>query len=391
MSLHTPRHIKASPFLFGLMLLLFAPILYSHSFLITADDLTDFHKHMLWAVSLGQDGLRSMSSALLAHSAWQFLLVLFHKAFGGSYESAQFLAAVLSFELTAFVLFFWYRPVFYKTDRPDWQIMVVVLGVCIVAPVSLLWYWDGAMYLGYIGITSYHNPTIILMKPFAVLQFIFACQCFYETRLVKNWQIILSAAVSSLCTFIKPNFAICILPALAVFSVYCILKRKYLNYKALFWGLILPTVTVLGWQFVLTYYDDQSSAVIFLPLVVMSVYSRYLGWKFLLSILFPIGLLTMYFKQAVRDVRMILAWLIFLIGAVFTYFFAESGPRLLDGNFVWCGEIASLMLFAVSTLFYFDIFSKNSKSAKLLAGLWSLHVIFGILYYFCCMFSGSYH
>jgi hypothetical protein len=237
----------------------------------------------------------------------------------------------------------------------------------------------------------YHNPTIILLKPFAILQFIFAYQCFYETARIKNWQIILFALLSALCTFIKPNFAICILPALAVFSGYRILRREYLNYQALFWGLGLPTLGVLIWQFILTYQTDKTGSVIFLPLVVMSIYSKYLGWKLLLSILFPLALLIVYFEQVTRDTRMILAWLTFGFGAVFIYFFAESGERILDGNFGWSGEITALMLFAVSTLFYLDVASRSSKMTKLLAGLWSLHVVFGVLYYLSCMFSGSYH
>lgn len=391
MSIHIPSHIKTSLLLFGLVLLVFAPITYVHSYVITADDLTDFHLHKLYAISLAENGPASIPSTGLAHSGWQFLLIFFHKLFGVSFEFAGLLAALLSYELTAFVLFFWYRPALRKTGRSDWQSWPVVFGVCIAAPVSLLWPLDRLMYLGYIGITSYHNPTIILLKPFAILQFIFAYLCFRETGLVKKWQIILSALISSLCAFIKPNLAICLLPALVIFSAYRILKKEYLNYKALFWGLGLPTVIVLVWQFALTYYAKKNGAVAFLPFVVMSTYSQYLGWKLLLSILFPLAVLLVYFKQAIKDPRMILAWLIFLVALIFTYFFAESGERLLHGNFVWSGEIASILLFAVSTLFYFEGLMKTTKLAKTLTTLWLVHVAFGVLYYLSCIFSGTYY
>ena len=387
MLIREPSRIKVPLLLFVLVMLVFAPITYHYAY---AKVEADFNQHMQWAIALAQNGLGGISPDVLAHAGWQIALVLTNKLFHSSFEFAGFLVALFSTGLTALILFFWYQPVLSKTNWPSWKTVLVILGVCIAAPVSLLWPLDRLMYLGYIGITSYHNPTSILLKPFAILQLIFAYQCFREAGVVNNWQILLGTLISAVCTFIKPSLAICILPALAVFSTYRILKREYLNYKALFWGLGLPTVIVLVWQFALTYSASQTDAIVFLPFVVMREYSDYLGWKLLLSILFPLALLIAFFHQAIRDTRMILAWLIFLIGIILTYFFAESGPHMMDGNFGWSAEIASLLLFVVSTLFYFEESAKTTKSAKLLTMLWSLHVVFGVLYYVRNIFAGTY-
>ena len=46
-----------------------------------------------------------------------------------------------------------------------------------------------------------------------------------------------------------------------------------------------------------------------------------------------------------------LAWGAFAIGLFFSYFVAESGRRLGDGNFLWSGQMAAFMLFVVSAAF----------------------------------------
>ncbi len=382
-----PDRIKAPLLLVVFVMLAFVPITYHYAY---ADVEADFKQHMQWASVLAHNGLGGITPDVLAHAGWQFVLALIHRSFNSSFEFAGFLAALFSTGATALILFFWYQPTLSKMNWPSWKICLLVFGVCIAAPLSLLWFLDHLMYLGYIGITSYHNPTSILLKPFALLQFIFAYRCFRETDLTRNRQIALGALVSVLCTFIKPSLAICLLPAVAAFSAYRILKGEYLNYKALFWGLGLPTVIVLVWQFALTYSASKTDSIIFLPFVVMKEYSDYLGWKFLLSSLFPLVILVVFFNQAIKDTRMVLAWLIFLIGITLMYFFAESGPHMMDGNFGWSAEIALLLLFAVSTLFYFEESAKTTKRAIPLTMLWSFHVIFGVLYYLYNIFAETY-
>ena len=258
----------------------------------------------------------------------------------------------------------------------------------IAAPVSLLWPLDGLMYLGYIGITSYQTPTTYLLKPFTVVQFILAYKCFVSFPPLEKRHILAAAFVSLLSTFIKPSLAICLLPAMGIITVINLVQKRYVNLPAIIFGFGIPTVLVLGWQFLLTYYDNNLSSTGFSPFTVMSVYSNYLFPKFLLSILFPLSVLLVAFKQVLRDIRMNLGWLSFLFGIMFSYFFIESGYRALDGNFIWSSEITLFLLFAVSTLFIIDI--PPGKKQTFLQAVWLLQVVSGVVYYCYCLFLNSY-
>lgn len=369
--------------LFGLVLLIFSPIYYLNSYNKTG---TDFPGHAFFTRLLMENGIESLPAYIIAHSAWQYLLVFVNWMTGFTFEKISFLMVVLSAEITSLVLFLWFWPVFINQRIPLWRSLAIILGVSLATPVSVLWLLDGHMYLGYIGIATYHNPTIILLKPFALLQMIAAYKCFDNSTPLKNRQIIGAAVISLIGTYVKPSLAICILPALGIFAVYRLTQKKYVNLVGLFFGIAMPSVLLLIWQFLLSYYANDTGSVMFSPLGVMSIYSNYLFLKLVLSILFPLLVLIIHYEQVKLDDRLVIAWLVFGFGALYTYFFAEGGPRMTDGNFGWSGEIALVLLFTVSTMFYLEIQKKQFLTDFLIQASWILHVVFGIAYYFVCMF-----
>lgn len=384
------RRISLGLLVIVLSLLLFAPTSYSHAYLRSADALSDFYQHMKWAISLQKHGADSIPAFVLAHSGWESLLVFLNDRFGISFNLAAFISALSFSVLAVFILFLWFYPSLLKTGKQIWVSVVIILGVSIAAPVSLLWPLDKLLYLGYVGNATYHSPTMLFLKPFAVLQFVYAYHCFSDTKPIKVWHMMAAAIVSLLSTFVKPSLAICILPALFILAAYRLLQKKYVNSAALIFGIGLPTILVLIWQFFVTYLAQESDGIQFVPFGVMGAFSNYLGLKFLLSILFPLAVLLFYFKQAMQDTRMILAWLIFVFGIIFTYFFAENS-RFMEGNFAWSGEIAMVLLFMISTLFCLEAFPKSKLQKWTLSLLWSSHVAFGIVYYVTCVLNQPYY
>jgi hypothetical protein len=287
-------------------------------------------------------------------------------------------------------MFLWFLPAFNKNNLSAWKITVIILGLSIAAPISILWILDGLMYLGYVGITSYHSPTMYLLKPLALLEFILAYRCFNNSPPLNNYEIMAAGILSLSSTFVKPVLSICLLPALGIFTIYNLFQKRYVNLRAIILGFGIPIVLTLTWQFMVTYQSNDGSGVGLAPFVVMGGYSKYLVGKFLLSFLFPALVLYFNFEQARKDPRLILSWLVFGVGIFFTYFLGESGKRLGDGNFVWSGEISLFLLFAVSTLFCLDTPLLTKKSANILLTGWMLHVVFGGMYYFYCAFNNSY-
>jgi hypothetical protein len=369
-----------------LVLLIFLPIFYVNSYVNAAE--TDFRSHIDYAVLL-KNGYTEAPEFMRAHFGWQLLLILINYITGLSFETASVIAALFCEVITAFVLFQWFLPVLVEKDSAPLKKVMIVLGLMIASPISVFWILDGQMYLGYIGITTYHNPSIILLKPLAILQFIYAYSMF-TNRKFHWWQTGVAFVVPLITTFVKPSFAICILPALGIMTLYYLAQKKPVDFRGLLVGLLIPMVGMLVWQFIITYISHESPGIAFMPFGVMEVFSKYLLPKLVASILFPLSVTILYFKRASLDVRMILSWLVFLFGALFTYFFAETGRRFYDDNFGWSGEIALVILFITSTLFYLEISRVHRYGDIMLKIMWASHVVFGVAYYFYCLFTRSY-
>jgi hypothetical protein len=294
--------------------------------------------------------------------------------------------------------------------------LLLTLGLLLAAPVSALRTWDHSMYLGYIGLNVLHSPTMIVLKPLALLSFFYAVALFGErpapgevrdeaprTRLRSTLFIGAGAVVTILSTIAKPNYTLCLLPGLALFVPWAWYRRMTIRWLPLILGLVLPAVVVLAWQYYFTYQTAgiRQNSIEFRPLLAMRILSpNYLLYKFFLSILFP-GLVWLLFLRAVwADRRMVLAWLVFSCGALWAYLAAEStGPG--DGNFTWGVQMASLGLFLESIRFLLQRQVPGIRPAEpagpprpwwpvlICAAAFALHVGYGILYNIRVMNIGS--
>jgi hypothetical protein len=370
-----------------LIVFFFGPIFVVHSFLIPLNINTDFEYHNNWAADMryGKD----VPDYVLAHAMWQITLAFLNLVTGIPFNAASLISAILYMFLTAIILIRWLIPIWDERYKKRAGLYALIMGMLVATPISLLWFEDRLMYFGYIGIASYHNPTMIVLRPLALLQFIYAFLCFHPSGLTPR-NIMLAGLISALATFAKPSFAICILPAVGILSMILLAKKRYVDIKGLILGIIAPTVIVLAAQYLATYHEADGDGILFLPFVVMSIYSRFLLPKLILSILFPLVVLFFYYKNTLSDARMQLAWLIFVFGIIYTYLFAESGYRMGHGNFGWSGEIASFVLFMTATVFYMEKLETSFWKMAVIRGVWAAHVGFGIAYYFYSLFGGNY-
>ncbi len=185
-----------------------------------------------------------------------------------------------------------------------------------------------------------------------------------------------------------------LLPALGLMVLYWLFKRKPIDWKLLIFGLGLPALVVLSFQYILTYVNGSPGAkIVFMPLAVARTLSSYIAIKFFLSILFPLVISCVLLKRALRDQEMILAWLGFAVGAA-QYFLLAELPGLAHANFVWGAQISLFVLFAVTARF---LLKQNYQVKKLvnpralLAYLVYLpHIIAGVSYYIFCYVTPHY-
>jgi hypothetical protein len=137
MTFHISDRYKFFLLLFTLALLISAPIGYSHTYIRTTNALTDFNQHMLWAISLDQNGSGSIPPYILAHSGWQILLIFLTRLFGisfnfaGFYRFSFFQELQFSFCLGGIPLSFLRQiSLFGKALQQLWGSVLQLLSVC---------------------------------------------------------------------------------------------------------------------------------------------------------------------------------------------------------------------------------------------------------------------
>lgn len=318
--------------------------IYYHRIAIPVD--TDYGSHVRFAQQL-LDG-QSLDPLTLSHPMLQLILAAMHLVTLnklGLYASLIILQVLVQV-LTALILYGWFG----KADRKDWDWLRAGAAVTLtfVAPVMLLAFQDGFFYYGYIGLANYHNPTIHLLKPVALLSLIYAIRAAGGEH--SNWRdISLAALWITLSTWIKPNYVLSILPAMGLVAIIRRLQGRRLDWKMLIFGFALPGIVMLFIQWLIAYpFGDPGEGIILAPFLVEGSYSSNLALKFILSSLFPLLVLFIARRSLLEDSSLLVGWVGFLAGAAQFYLLAEGGQRMFDGNFRWSGQIMLFLLFAVA-------------------------------------------
>lgn len=347
----------------------------------------DYKDHIQFARQLNNG--QPMPAHIAAHPAWQYSLVFMTRLFNISLENSAVIVQT-GFDLALVtILFAWLKNALPQM-KPFW-VGAISLGCAIAAPLMILAVGDHLLYLGYIGISSYHNPTIIMLRPAAVLIFIYSIGL-VEGKRFSGRHIPVSAFLVVVSALAKPNLLVCLLPALGILLLVRMIKHEGLDWRFTVLGIFLPAVCVLAWQFLATYAGGETGFE-FAPLAVMQGYSGALLAKLLLSIWFPLLVIISYWKTVWQDKSMLLAVLTFFFGAAYTYLLSEGSARFQDGNWGWSGEIALLLLFVVSIIFLFKHRSDTQPT-----WLWKVvfvmgfvpHVVAGMLYYIYVLVSGTF-
>lgn len=372
--------------LVGMVILVSAPV---YRFRIMTPVDSDYGTHIAFAIDLIKR--QPAPAYTLAHPIIQVLLIGIYWVSRAkiSLYLAAVIVQVVAQVLTALVLYFWFGPLPGRWGAA-WRVFWAV-SLTLVAPIMLLAPVDGQFYYGYIGLANYHNPTVHLLRPFALISFLFAVRVVMRPR-SPGWMVVVSAVVIVVSALIKPSYALVILPALGVLALARWLRKEPVDWWMVLGGFALPACAVLAVQGVITYSDGSS--IILAPLVVEGAYSGALLLKFLLSIVFPLAVLLAYYHPLRKSPEMQLAWLVFGVGALELYLLAESGNRLPDANFRWSAQIGLFLLFAASARYLLHcapaLTKTRLKSSLLVAGAYLPHLVAGVVYYLHMFSSKAY-
>lgn len=287
------------------------------------------------------------------------------------------------------------RPVLPIDEKGARRTALFTLGLLFVTPIALPTLAETNFYFGYVTANAIHNPTTIAVKPFALLVFLVTLAALQKTQRLTLFSWFVTTLLVVLCLFTKPNYLICLVPALVVVVGYRLWRKAPVNAGLIISAIIVPTVLLLGLQYALAF-GQPEAGIEFAPFNVMRLMTGFeipqLLLQFILSILFPLLVMVFHWREARRDLGLVLSWLTFGVGAALMYLFNETGERMLHGNFWWSAQITLFVLFVYSTMFYLRQTVQNARQRdRLLTLVFGLHVLFGILYYIAVFLGSKYY
>jgi hypothetical protein len=344
----------------------------------------DYALHALWSRELAEHGripvphplfhlLTVAVDALLLAPVWD----------DGSRVVAALLVGTASYVALALVL---HRRLLGDGGEEEagggtqaWTSAGWTLSLMLVAPITLLTWHAHQLYLGYIAPNVFHNPTVALLKPLALAWFWAVARPGGASA--RGWAG--AALLAGSATLAKPSFTVAFVPALVLWL--CLAR---LLPRATAGGAALVSVVVGGAILACQAWarGSQASLVGFHPLEVMGFYAA--RWQmplfFLLSTAFPLCLTLSRWSEARRSGPLMLAWLVFGIGAAYGYLLAEAEPNTGDGNWLWSGQVALFVLFAESVRLFRSGTTDRTPGGRrqhTCAVVFALHLACGLLWY----------
>lgn len=373
-----------------LFLIILIPVIFAPMILhMIARRGADYQPHIVFALEMGNG-----SREIIPHPLFHLGVLIIYSLFPGtSGPQAGFMISLLMYIFLGFVIYsFYIRPIWGNRQRWVESIAAIVmtLTLMIVSALTILTWNEHNLYLGYVIPNAFHSPTMVVLRPLALLIFMYAVRVFIEEQRFWGWFPVITAAVLMILTSLaKPNYTISLLPALGLFVIYCFFRKQFVNWRLLILGLALPAMVVIGIQtWMLRDSSVGGGAIAAAPFALFDAWNANdrLPLKFGMSVVFPLVVYILYFPKARRDPSLNLGWLTFAFGAFQTYFLVES-ERVSDGNFIWSGQITVFVLFVVSAAFFLrQIYEPGkgftfSRAAVICIVIWALHVASGVLWY----------
>ena len=291
----------------------------------------------------------------------------------------------------------------------QWFALISIFIVSFYIPGILPSYYFNAL-----NMTCWHNDTYIAMRPFSILTIWIFIRIYskFDEGLDKK-ELIVFGALLFISTWMKPNFFIAFAILLLILALWCLVKKK--DKLTVFKRLVvmafctIPSVVCLLIQNTLLFSDDVGgNSVVFDPFLVVGL--RVTAWPLALVVLLAFPLMVLLVELKARNKNsfsFIMIWLLWAILNCFGFFFAESGPRLYDFNFVWGMTFANGILYIGtyymwycrlrSNLCYKQPFiectpglPKNVATAYYAIGLTVLiYLLIVGVYYFMLIYTGS--
>ena len=233
----------------------------------------------------------------------------------------------------------------------------VALACAVIVAAPVLPREELPVYLiGYFPPNVYHNPTMLLAKPFLVLALAAAMTAITRAGRTTAREL---AGLSLPVLFLgaaKPNYLGCLMPALVLVGLWRVppAQREFAARRIA--AMCGAAFLILAATYVRYRAERRfETGIMFAPLAVISHYvpvdAASIVSSVLASVAFPLTVTLLWPRLVWRDRAMSLAWAGAVIGLLFSYLASETGPRQFDGNFLWTGQMGVFVLFVAAAAF----------------------------------------
>jgi len=334
----------------------------------------------------------------VAYPLWHFLVYYCSKLINITVKEGAVLVTAINLVLIGLVIFSITKHYLTKlnlgfTDRQTDILLLAISVVLIISTAVYVPFFNENQYVGQIHSGVWHNVTLLIVKPFALLSFFFTVLYFDNRSLRTGFVAVL---VTLLSIYAKPSYIIVFLPTLFIFYVISLVRqaniktlntsfgftdsiKKYKHQLIFLFILSLLSITLLWHQYTNVYSDSNESKIIVDFMGVWSLYTPNAMGSIIVSYLFPLAVL--FLVPSKTSNAYLLALLLNIVSVLMFALFAESGPRYEHGNFGWSQQIVIQILFLVSIVELIKKYNVlSSWRLYILSITLSLHVVSGVFY-----------
>jgi hypothetical protein len=276
--------------------------------------------------------------------------------------------------------------------------LLLAIAFSVAAP---LWTGGATFYLGRFAWNIWHNPTYIMMIPAALL--LFGMSAAFSRQPLRHTLYILILVMINL--LVKPSFLFAWVPGM---FFYLLWKERKINLRLLRVTAILGVsgLAILGMYFwiysvggideLLADGPENGIGISFLSVwkFFLQNSNTRMGVALVSSMIFP-ACFFLFYGGSPRITRMtyISIWLM-IPGLFFALFMVETGSRFYHGNFFWTAYSTTFMLQLACVINLLQMQRRErwqSTRSRVLAGIFALHTISGLMYMTSMMIRGSFY
>jgi hypothetical protein len=291
--------------------------------------------------------------------------------------------SVLSILLTKRLIKF-YRPGF----QHEFVYVVTAVAANYAIAIYVPWY-NARPYLGQWSPNIWHSPTMMLLKPLALLGFWGTVHYVSGSGVNRRRVAWLTSLALLIGATAKPSFIVCLAPALALFLLVYHWK-DYRLYRDTFL-MLLPSLLLLSCQFIETYtVHAQPSyfhdSIIVTNFTVTRMFAPSVLVSTLLVAAFPLSVFWVVRGRATRNAPLMASWFLVLVGFLQASFLAEKA-KPFEGAFVFGYVISLFLLFLFSLIECLGWCAPRTEPAvsfkekAVVAAVAAAHLASGVWYY----------